>query len=237
MSPTWTIAPAAPREARRPRPWPALLRQVAADHIDQAVFVVVFVAVGFGDSILLPFDFTQRISFANWGYLDARYVAFSVAFALAMAWVLTLQIHAVRRVIANASNARAARSGGPLGTLAAVVSLLPSFLCCGPIVPTLVGLFGLSASTQLRTTGSIEYFFATKQNWLLLGSLALVVASGVWSMRKLARAACLDELGCAVADGPPRAARHDEALRSGEPHDDDGALVAAAAAGDEDSLR
>ena len=171
-------------------PWAAVVRQVAADRVDRAVFAVVFVAVGFGDSILLPFDFTQRISFANWGYLDPRYLAFTVAFAFAMAWVLTLQVHAVREVLAARSSADAPGRSGPLGTLAVVVSLLPSFLCCSPVVPTLVGLFGLSAATRLRTTGTITYFFATKQSLLLAGALALLVASGLWSTRKLARAAC-----------------------------------------------
>lgn len=171
-------------------PWAAVIRQVAADRVDRAVFAAVFVAVGFGDSILLPFDFTQRVSFANWRYLDARYLAFTVAFALAMAWVLTLQVHAVRRVLAARSSSGGPRRGGPLGALAAVVSLLPSFLCCSPVAPTVIGLFGLSAATRLRTTGTITYFFATKQNLLLLGALALVVASGLWSTRKLARAGC-----------------------------------------------
>jgi hypothetical protein len=171
-------------------PWTAVVRQVAADRVDRAVFAGVFVAVGFGDSILLPFDFTQRISFANWGYLDPRYLAFTVAFAFAMAWVLTLQVHAVRDVLAARSSSAEARRGGPLGALAAVVSLLPSFLCCSPVVPTLVGLFGLSAATRLRTTGTITYFFTTNQNLLLAGALALVVASGLWSTRKLARATC-----------------------------------------------
>ena len=171
-------------------PWAAVIRQVAADRVDRAVFAAVFVAVGFGDSILLPFDFTQRVSFANWRYLDARYLAFTVAFALAMAWVLTLQVHAVRRVLAARSSSGGPRRGGPLGALAAVVSLLPSFLCCSPVVPTVIGLFGLSAATRLRTTGTITYFFATMQNLLLLGALALVVASGLWSTRKLARAGC-----------------------------------------------
>jgi len=191
-------APAAPAGGRLG--WPTVLGSAARDRVNQVVFVVVLVAVGFGDSILLPFDFTQRISFANWQYFDARYVAFTVAFAFAMAWVITLQVHAMRVVSANARRSSAPRRGGPLGALAAVVSLLPSFLCCSPIVPTLVGVLGLSATTQLRTTGRIEYFFATKQDLLLLGSLALVVGSGLWSMRKLVRASCLSDECCALDD-------------------------------------
>ena len=188
-----------------------MLGQMAADPFDRVVFVVVAFVVGFGDSILLPFDYTQRVSFANWRYLGARYVAFTVAFALAMAWMLTLQVHAMRAVFARASSSRAVRRGGPIGALAAVVSLLPSVLCCSPIVPTLVGLLGVSASTQLRTTGRIEYFFATKQNLLLAGSLVLVMASGLWSMRKLARASCL--VGeCSVTGDDVRAETDNEVI-------------------------
>jgi hypothetical protein len=189
----------------RPRSWLAVTREVAVDHVDQAVFFAVGGAVGFGYSVLLPFDFTQRISFANWHYLDARYVAFTLAFALGMAWVLTLQVHAMRRIVRNAARDVPARNNGPIGALAALVSLLPSFLCCSPVVPTVVGLFGFSAATRLNTTGSIQYFFATKQNWLLYGALALLVASGLWSTHKLARAECLAESCCPAADVVPTA--------------------------------
>ena len=104
------------------------------------------------------------------------------------------------RRIARTARAGAAgpRRGGLAGALAAVVSLLPSLLCCSPAVPTLVGLIGLPAATQLQTTGTITYFFATKQDWLLGGALALLAASGLWSTRKLARAACLAGDGCEV---------------------------------------
>lgn len=186
------------------RPWAAVAREVAADRIDRAVFVVVAGAVGFGYSILLPFDYTQRIAFANWQYFDVRYVVFDVAFALAMAFVITLQVHAMRRVVANA-RVEGGRRGGLGGVLAAIVSLAPSFLCCSPIVPTLVGVLGLSAATRLRTTGTVTGFFATKQNLLLGAALVLLLGSGLWSMRKLARARCLDgscadELSCEAPD-------------------------------------
>jgi hypothetical protein len=182
------------------RAWVDLLRRATADRVNQAVFVVALAVVGLGYSILLPFDFTQRISFDNWQYFDARYVAFTVAFAFAMAWVITLQVHATRAVVANARRSSTSGPGGPLRAVAALVSLLPSFLCCSPIVPTLVGLLGLSATTRLRATGSIEHFFATQQDLLLLGSLALVIGSGLWSMRKIVRASCLADHRCAPAD-------------------------------------
>jgi hypothetical protein len=185
--------------APAPRRWREVTREVAGDRVGQVVFAVVAVAAGFGYSILLPYDYTLRLSTANWQFFGPRYAAFTVAFALGLAWVITLQVHAVRRVARTAAAARPRRTG-PAGALAAVVSLLPSFLCCSPIVPTLVGLIGLPVATQLRTTGTITYFFATKQNWLLGGALALLVISGAWSVRKLARAECLADGCCAVPE-------------------------------------
>jgi len=173
---------------------------VARDRTDRAVFAAVAVAAGLGYSILLPFNYTQRISLANWQYFGPRYAAFTAAFALGMAWVLTLQVHAMRRIARTAASSGRPRRGGATGPLAAVVSLLPSFLCCSPIVPTVVSLIGLPAATQLRTTGTITYFFATKQEWLLAGALAVLAASGAWSARKLARAACLAQDCCPAPD-------------------------------------
>lgn len=194
------------------RPWLAVTREVAGDRVDRIVFGTVAAVAGSGYSVLLPFGYTQRVSFANWQYFGPRYAAFTAGFALGLAWVVTLQVHAMRRIARNASGgARRARRGGLAGALAAVVSLLPSFLCCSPVVPTLVGLIGLPAATQLRTTGTITYFFAIRQDWLLGGALVLLAASGLWSVRKLARAACL-AAGCAVP-----AARGAAAAPAGRP--------------------
>src|SRR5216684_8277943 len=192
MTTTSTSAGSAPAGSGPARPWLAVTREVAGDRVDQIVFAAVAAAAGFGYSILLPFDYTQRVSFANWQYFGPRYAAFTAAFAVGLAWVVTLQVHAMRRIARNASAERGRpRRGGPAGAVAAVVSLLPSFLCCSPVVPTLVSLLGLPVATQLQTTGTITYFFAARQDWLLGGALALLAASGLWSVRKLARAACL----------------------------------------------
>ncbi len=195
------LARSAEGAAAAARPWRALAREVACDRADQAVFAAVAALAGFGYSVLLPSDYTQRISLASWQYFGPRYAAFTAAFPLGLAWVVTLQVHAMRRIAGNASAAPGrTRRGGPAGALAAVVSLLPSFLCCSPVVPTLVSLLGLPAATQLRTTGTITYFFATKQEWLLAGALAVLAASGAWSARKLARAACLAQDCCPAPD-------------------------------------
>ncbi|MDA8067020.1 MAG: hypothetical protein M0T77_00175, partial [Actinomycetota bacterium] len=73
---------------------------------------------------------------------------------------------------------------------------------CSPILPTLVGLIGLSATTRLTTTGHLQYFFATQENLLMAGALALLVLSGLWSTRKLARATCLQQQCCTPSPSP-----------------------------------
>ena len=116
-----------------------------------------------------------------------------------MAWVVTLQVHAMRRIARSAASGLLRRAG-PACALAAAVSLLPSFLCCSPVVPTLVSLLGLPAAARLQTTGSITWFFAARQDWLLAGALAVLAASGIWSARTVARAACLAQDCCPAAD-------------------------------------
>jgi hypothetical protein len=175
----------------------AVVREVTANRVNRLVFAVTALLVGLGYSLLLPFGYTQRISVANWDYLDARYVLFSVAFSLGLGWLVTLQVHAVRRISRATAGRRPAGRTGPLGVLAALISVLPSLLCCSPILPTLVGLVGLSATARLSTTGQLQYFFATNENLMLAGALGLLVLSGLWSMRKLSRAACLTGECCA----------------------------------------
>jgi hypothetical protein len=225
-----TPARSATADAAPARPWLAVIREVAGDRVNRVVFAAVAAVAGFGYSVLLPFDYTQRVSLANWQYFGPRYAAFTVAFALGLAWVVTLQVHAMRQIARNTrASAGRPHRGGPLGAVAAVVSLLPSLLCCSPVVPTLVGLIGLPAATQLRTTGTITYFFATKQDWLLGGALALLAATGLWSVRKLARAACLAGDGCEL---PAASAGTAATAHPGPPGDGEPGQQAVAAAGD-----
>ena len=170
-------------------PWRCALREIARDQSNQVVFVTTTLVVAFGYSVLLPFAYTQRVSLANWHYLDARLVAFAVAFGLTIGLVVSLQVYAMRRIIRQRS---AAITG-----LAAIGGLLPSFLCCSPIVPTLLSIFGASAATTYRSTGTVQYFFATQQNLILSLSLAFVIATALWSFHKVARATCFSQDSCA----------------------------------------
>jgi hypothetical protein len=158
------------------------------------IFVAVTAVVALGYSILLPFAFTQRLSLHNWHYLDGRYLAFSLAFGLSIGWLLMVQLHALRRVMRL--------RGAGVGGTAAAIGVLPSLLCCTPIVPTLLGLVGLSGASLGQTSGSIQSFFATKQDLILGTSLAVIVIAGLWSTRRVIRAACFVGDDCDTPDTP-----------------------------------
>jgi len=155
-------------------------------------FVAVSAAVGLLYSILLPFNYTQRFELANWHYLDGSLLAWAVALGVGMGLVVSVQAYSMRRV------AEARSAAGTAGGLAFLASVAPSFLCCTPIIPSLLAFVGVSGVSLYSTTGTLQHFFAIHQSELLAASLALLALTGWWSLRKLARADCLSSQGCAV---------------------------------------
>ena len=45
---------------------PAALRDLSTDRVNQVVFATVALMVGVGYSVMLPYAYTQRVSFRNW---------------------------------------------------------------------------------------------------------------------------------------------------------------------------
>lgn len=153
------------------------------------LFLATAPAVPFLYSILLPFQYTQRFSIANWRYLDLQLAGFSLAFALLIAWLVIANVYAFRRL--------ARTSGSPLSVGAAIGSLLPSLQCCTPVVPTLLALVGVSSIGIYGLSGRIQSFFAREEIHFLLVLLGLLAASAIWSWRLIRSAACLaDGEGC-----------------------------------------
>ncbi|MDA8357621.1 MAG: hypothetical protein M0Z95_15300 [Actinomycetota bacterium] len=74
--------------------------------------------------------------------------------------------------------------------MAFVASLLASFLCCTPIVPSLLAFVGISGMGLYTTTGTLQHVFAVRQSEFLAASLVLLAAMCWWGLRKLARSQC-----------------------------------------------
>lgn len=133
-------------------------------------------------SLLLPFDFTQQIAFSNWAYLDPYIVGWSITLGAVMSLVVMVQITAMRDVVSAGSRS--------LTGIAFIASLVPSFLCCTPIVPTLLALVGFSSLGLYNATGGIQHFFATQQTLFLSASLAVLLISLWWSAHRFCHAYC-----------------------------------------------
>lgn len=168
----------------------AVIAQVLSSPSNQILFVLLAVIIGTLYTIFLPFEFTQRFSFANWNYLDPYLAAWSTVLGIGMSVVLVLEIYAMRRI--------RSRQAGTLSGLAFIGSVLPSFLCCTPIIPTLLAFIGLSTVNIYGTTGALQHFFAVNQTAFLSGSALLLALSGWWSARTIARAECLNDQCCDV---------------------------------------
>lgn len=153
-------------------------------------FIAVSVIVAFFYTLLLPFDYTQRFEFANWDYLNASLLAWAIMISLAMGLVLSIQVYAMRRIVV----ARAAN--GAVGGVAFVVSLLPSFLCCTPIVPSVLAFVGVSGVGLYTTTGTLQHFFAVHQTEFLATSLVLLAIMCWWGLHRVAKSSCLSDDGC-----------------------------------------
>jgi hypothetical protein len=150
--------------------------------------VAVALAVALLYSIVLPYSFTQRLSTANWRYLTAEQAWFAAGLGLLTAVVVTLQVHATR--VAVRGRGRGLTAVGLAG------SVLPSLLCCTPVVPTLLALAGVSATTIFATSGRIQGFFALNATAFLAGGMVLLAVSAAWTARVIATAACAAESGC-----------------------------------------
>lgn len=203
-------------------------REVFGSPGRKVALVVVAAVVALAYTLLLPFDFTQRLELANWDYLTAYQATWSVVLGVAMGLVMVVQIYAMRRV------AQARASAGTVGGVAFVVSLLPSFLCCTPFVPTVLAFVGISGLSLYSTTGAVQHFFAVHQSDLLAASLVLLVLTGWWGLHKVATASCLSAEGCDVVLGDaccdPSPATHEPAsARSQTVGDQVGASSAMAA--------
>jgi len=179
------------RSRRAPRALAALAEVLGAPGRRLAL-VVLGALVALGYSLLLPFDFTQRLELANWDFITVAQAVWSVVLGAGMGLVLVVQAYAMRRV------ARAKAATGAVGGVAFVASLLPSFLCCTPFIPTLLAFVGLSGLSLYSTTGAIQHVFATYQGAFLAGSLALLLLTTWWGLHKVATAACLGAAGCDV---------------------------------------
>jgi len=143
-------------------------------------------------SILLPFDYTEHLGLANWQYLDTYLITWAVILGVGMGLVINIQVYAMHQV------AIARTASGTAGGVAFIASLLPSFLCCTPIISTFLAFIGISGVSLYSTAGVLQHFFATHQSEFLVGSVILLILTAWRGLYKVATASCLSGDGCDI---------------------------------------
>lgn len=174
-------SPHATTSARsRPVSKSTVLARLVRDRPSQVVFVVLAV-IGFAVyATVLPAEQAGgRLILSNWTYLTGLQWGFSVVLALGLATVLTVQIYAVRQALMVRRGAGGRAALGGLGFLA---SLVPS-LCCSPVLPAVLALFGIGAGGATGTMKTIAPYATV----ILTATVVLFFLLAWWSIRRLAR--------------------------------------------------
>jgi len=105
-------------------------------------------------AITLPATFTGgRVGLVSLQYLTPTLAFFAFVLAVLASLTFTLAIYGFRQV-------RTVRGPG-VGLFGTVLAIVPSMVCCTPVVPTLLALLGASAPTIFVTTGRIQGLIAS----------------------------------------------------------------------------
>ncbi len=162
-------------------PTTTILARLAQDRASRLLFAVLaVVAFTLYGSVLPAEQAGGHLGPANIALLSPPLLAFALMLALGLAVVLTLQTYAVRQA---AAARRAAGGRTALGAGGFLVSLVPS-LCCSPVLPAVLAIFGIGASGATATMQAIApYKYA-----ILTAILVLFALTGWWTLRRLAAA-------------------------------------------------
>lgn len=136
----------------------------------------------------LPAIFTGGvIGFVSLRYLNAELVFFSVALALLLSLVLTLNTYGFR--------ASLRRQSAGLSVGAVLASLVPSSVCCTSLVPSLLAVVGASTPQIFSVTGLIQGTVARYEVAFLGLALLLLLVSLHLAARNILSSCSLPERG------------------------------------------
>ncbi len=116
----------------------------------------------------LPATYTGgTIGLVSLRYLNLELGLISLALAAALSLALTLNVYAYR--------AMADRRSCRVTAGAMFSSILPTSICCTPVVPTLLAVLGASTPQIFGIGGQIQGFFATYEMPILMLALAFMI--------------------------------------------------------------
>lgn len=124
-------------------------------------------------AIALPAGMLGALSPAALRFLTPWQALASVLLGYGFALVIAMNAAAAR------GNGGLRKGAGALGIGGLVASLLPSSLCCTPVIPLILAALGVSAPMIFRTSGVFQAFFAVNAAAFVAVSIGLVLLS-VW---------------------------------------------------------
>lgn len=143
-----------------------VFRAAAYRYLGAGLFLLASVLYAF----TLPAIYTGgAIGWISLRYLNGELLLFSLVLALLLSLVLTLNVYSFRTALR--------RHGTGLSLGAVLASLVPSSVCCTPLVPSMLAAVGASTPQIFGLTGRIQGTVARYDVlFLVLSSLLLLVA-------------------------------------------------------------
>jgi len=174
------------------RVFPEIARLVFRQRGYRALGLLLFSGLFVLYLFLLPGAYTGgRIGLISLRYLNGPLISFAVALAAAASLTLTFNVYGFR---AASKRVQGSGAGTGVGLASLLASVLPTMLCCTPLVPTALALLGASTPTIFGVTGKIQGFFAAYELPILAGALMLLLYALYRSVGQLSRA-CSVKLG------------------------------------------
>lgn len=135
-----------------------------------ASFVLCFIFYLF----TLPATYTGgRIGLISFHFLTWRLAVFSFVMAILIALIISFILFIICSFRQSGGVNKSIVTGGFLA------SILPPLLCCSPVIPFFIGIFGAVSPAVFSFSGYIQGFIAVNENYILLGAILLLLFSVV----------------------------------------------------------
>lgn len=148
--------------------------------------------------VTLPATYTGgAIGWVSLRYLNVELALAAVILALLLSVVLTLNVYSARLALR--------RQGTGLSVGAVLASLVPSSICCTPLVPSALAVLGASTPQIFSLTGRIQGTVARYEALFLVSSVLLLLAALYLAAQGVCGSCRLSE-GRSVADASRKGA-------------------------------
>ena len=138
----------------------------------------------------LPATYTGgRIGLVSLQFLTLKLVIFSLVMAILIALIISFISFMVLSFKNSKGINKSVITGGFLG------SILPPLLCCSPLIPSFVGIFGAVVPGVFGFSGAIQGFIAVNEDYILFGAILLLLFSVVKTAKsEIGRASCRERV-------------------------------------------